>query len=183
MRFRSFLVTGASVFAVACGQTDAGITTSVKSQLVADELVRARNINVDTREHVVTLTGEVRTAEEEAQALQIARNTDGVANVVDQIEIVPEPTAPTTGVGGTPTEPGLGDVLTTDPNITAQVKGKLLADPDVAGLRIDVDTRGQVVTLTGTVRTQAEKSRALQLAREVEGVVGVTDRLTVEGRP
>lgn len=182
MRFRSLLVVGASVFAVACAQTDAGITTSVKSQLVADELVRARNINVDTRERVVTLTGEVRTAEEEAQALQIARNTDGVANVVDQIDIVPEPTVPTTGVGGTPTEPGPGDVLTTDPNITVQVKGKLLADPDVAGLRIDVDTRGQVVTLTGTVRTQAEKSRALQLAREVEGVMRVNDRLTVEGR-
>lgn len=182
MRFRSLLVVGASVFAVACAQTDAGITTSVKSQLVADELVRARNINVDTRERVVTLTGEVRTAEEEAQALQIARNTDGVANVVDQIDIVPEPTVPTTGVGGTPTEPGPGDVLTTDPNITVQVKGKLLADPDVAGLRIDVDTRGQVVTLTGTVRTQAEKSRALQLAREVKGVMRVNDRLTVEGR-
>jgi hypothetical protein len=61
-------------------------------------------------------------------------NTDGVDDVVDQIEIVPEP-APTTGIGGTPTEPGPGDVLTTDPNITAQVKAKLLADPDVAGLR------------------------------------------------
>lgn len=57
-----------------------------------------------------------------------------------------------------------------------------MADPDVAGLRIDVDTRGQVVTLTGTVRTQAEKSRALQLAGDVEGVMRVTDRLTVEGR-
>lgn len=182
MKFRSLLVIGASVFAVACGQTDAGITTSVKSQLVADELVRARNINVDTREAVVTLTGEVRTAQEEAQALQIARNTDGVANVVDQIEIVPEPAAPTTGVGGTPTEPGPGVVLTTAPHITAQVKAKLLADPDIAGLRIDVDTRDQVVTLTGTVRTQAEKSRALQLAREVEGVTRVADRLTVEGR-
>lgn len=119
MRSRLFFGIGAVVFAVACAQSDAGITTSVKSQLVADELVKARNINVDTREHVVTLTGEVRTAEEEAQALQIARNTDGVANVVDQIEIVPEQTVPTTGVGGTPTEPGFGDVLTTDPNITA----------------------------------------------------------------
>jgi hyperosmotically inducible protein len=183
MRSRLFFGIGAVVFAVACAQSDAGITTSVKSQLVADELVRARNIDVDTRDRVVTLTGEVRSAEEEAQALQIARNTDGVANVVDQLEIVPEPAPePTTGIGGTPTEPGPGDVFTTDPNITSQVKVKLLADPDVAGLRIDVDTRDRIVTLTGTVRTQAEKSRALELAREVEGVTRVTDRLTVEGR-
>lgn len=64
----------------------------------------------------------------------------------------------------------------------AQVKVKLLADPDVSGLRIDVDTRDRIVTLTGTVRTQAEKARALELAREVEGVTRVTDRLMVEGR-
>jgi osmotically-inducible protein OsmY len=102
--------------------------------------------------------------------------------VIDQIEIAPEP-APTTGIGGRPGEPGPGDVLTTDPNITAQVKSKLLADPDVAGLRIDVDTKDHVVTLTGTVKTQAEESRALQLAREVEGVLRVTDQLTVQARP
>jgi hyperosmotically inducible protein len=173
---------GTAVLAMACAQSDAGITTSVKSQLAADDLVKARNINVDTRDRVVTLTGEVRSTAEEAQALQIARNTDGVANVIDQIEIAPEP-APTTGIGGTPTEPGPGDVLITDPNITAQVKAKLLADPDVAGLRIDVDTKDQVVTLTGTVRTQAEEVRALQLAREVEGVTRVTDQLTVQARP
>lgn len=183
MRSRLLLGIGTAVLAMACGQSDAGITTSVKSQLVADELVRARNINVDTRERVVTLTGEVRSAEEEAQALQIARNTNGVADVVDQIAIVAEPaSAPTTGIGGIRGEPRPGEVLTADPNLTAQVKTRLLTDPDVAGLRIDVDTRDQVVTLTGTVRTEAEKSRALQLAREVEGVTRVTDRLTVEGR-
>jgi hyperosmotically inducible protein len=180
MRFRLLFSIGAAIVAVACAQSDAGITTSVKSQLVADELVRARNIDVDTRDRVVTLSGEVRSTEEEARALQIARNTEGVNNVVDQIEIVPA--TPTTGVGGTPTEPGPGGLPPTDPNITAQVKTKLLGDPDVAGLRIDVDTRGQVVTLTGTVKTEAEKSRALQLAREVEGVLRVDDKLAIEVR-
>jgi hyperosmotically inducible protein len=62
------------------------------------------------------------------------------------------------------------------------VKAKLLADPDVAGRRIDVDTRNRVVTLTGTVASQAEKSEALQLARQVQGVADVTDKLTVKGR-
>lgn len=38
------------------------------------------------------------------------------------------------------------------------------------------------VTLTGTVRTQAEKTEALQIARQVKGVTSVTDRLTVERR-
>jgi hyperosmotically inducible protein len=181
MTSRLLLGFGTAVLAAACAQSDAGISTSVKSQLVDDELVRARNIDVDTRERVVTLTGEVGNAEEEARALEIARNTEGVNSVVDQIAIVPERAA-TTGIGGTPAEPGPGDVLTTDPNITAQVKTKLLADPDISGLRIDVDTRDQVVTLTGNVRTQAEKSHALQLAREVEGVSRVNDKLMIEAR-
>ena len=177
-----FSIVGVAIFAIGCARSDAGITTSVKSQLAADDVVRARRIDVDTRDRVVTLTGDVRSAQEEAQALQIARNTDGVASVVDQLTIVPETeAAPTTGVGGTPTEPGFGP-LTNDPGITSEVKSKLLADPDIAGLRIDVDTNNRVVTLTGTVKTQAEKDEALEIARKVQGVTAVTDRLTVKGR-
>jgi hyperosmotically inducible protein len=76
--------------AVGCAQTDAGITTAVKNKLVADDLVKARQIDVDTQEKVVTLTGEVRTDAEESRALEIARTTDGVVNVIDQINVVPE---------------------------------------------------------------------------------------------
>ena len=173
----------ATILAVGCAQSDAGITTSVKTQLAADDVVKARRIDVDTRDRVVTLSGEVRSAEEEAKALQIARTTNGVSSVVDQLSVVPEPApAPTAGAGELPTEGGAGDVVVTDAGITSEVKAKLLADPDVAGLRIDVDTRDRVVTLTGTVATQAEKSEALQLARQVKGVADVTDKLTVKGR-
>jgi len=44
--------------AVGCAQSDAGITTAVKNKLIADDLVKARQINVDTADKVVTLTGE-----------------------------------------------------------------------------------------------------------------------------
>ena len=91
MRFRMLI--GACAIALAsvgCAQSDAGITTAVKGKLVADDLVKARQINVDTRNKVVTLTGEVRTQAEESRALQIARDTKGVVNVVDQISVVPE---------------------------------------------------------------------------------------------
>jgi len=91
MRFR--MLVGACAVALAtvgCAQTDAGITTNVKSKLVADDLVKARQINVDTQDKVVTLTGEVRTEAEESRALEIARATDGVRDVIDQINVVPE---------------------------------------------------------------------------------------------
>ena len=181
MKFRSLLgMLAPVVFAVGCSQSDPGITTAVKAQLAADELVKARNINVDTRNHVVTLTGTVQSQQEETKALQIARNTKGVADVVDNITVgsSSEPgSAPTTGrVGETATEP------ITDAGITAKVKTRLLADPDVGGLRIDVDTRDGIVTLSGVVSSAAEKAHAVELAGKVDNVNRVEDRLTVRPR-
>lgn len=181
---RSWLCGGVLVTAVlvfGCAETDPGITMSVKNRLIADDMVKARRIDVDTKDRVVTLTGEVRTPEEEARALQLARETKGVANVIDQLTVVPE-SAPTSGIGTTPGEPGYAPVPPSDAGITAAVKTKLLADPDTSGLRIDVDTAKQVVTLSGTVKSEAEKKEAVQIARGVEGVTNVIDRLVVERR-
>ena len=66
-----------------------------------------------------------------------------------------------------------------DPGITTAVKSKLAADDTVKAYQIDVDTAGGVVTLSGAVETQAAKDRAVQLARETDGVSRVDDRLTV----
>jgi hypothetical protein len=96
-RLAGLIPAAALVFTVACGQTDAGITTSVKSKLAADDAVRATEINVDTRDHVVTLTGTVPSFTAKEQALKLARGTDGVREVIDRIEI--SETAATSGVG------------------------------------------------------------------------------------
>lgn len=63
--------------------------------------------------------------------------------------------------------------------LTAKIKSKMALDDTVKALAIDVDTAGTVVTLTGTVRSQAERDKALQLARETAGVTGVNDRLVI----
>jgi len=166
-------ILGPLVFSIGCAQSDPGITTSVKTQLIADDLVKARNIDVDTRDRVVTLTGTVQSPAEQTRALQIARNTTGVKNVVDKLTITPsaEPgAAPTTGEA------------ITDAGITASIKAKLLVDPDVSGLRIDVDTRDGIVTLSGTVDNAKEKARAIELAEKADNVKRVEDRLTVSPR-
>jgi hypothetical protein len=106
MSFRwAYGLLGSAVIVVGCAQSDAGITTSVKSQLAADDLVKARRIDVDTADRVVTLRGEVNTAAEEAKALEIARATNGVTNVIDEINIVAEPASPTTGTFEEPGAP------------------------------------------------------------------------------
>jgi hyperosmotically inducible protein len=174
---------GVALMVTACAQTDAGITTSVKSRLVNDDVVKARQIDVDTRDNVVTLTGEVNTDEEEQKALQIARSTSGVRSVVDHISVgsaEARATAPSPGVDRSPSEP-LSEKIT-DAGLTAAVKSKLLADPDTSGLRIDVDTKDNVVTLTGKVKSQAEKGEVLLIAQNTEGVKGVKDLLTIDSR-
>jgi osmotically-inducible protein OsmY len=66
-----------------------------------------------------------------------------------------------------------------DGSVTAKVKAKLALDDAVRARDIDVDTTGSTVTLSGTVRSAAERDRALRLARETEGVTEVVDRLRV----
>lgn len=165
---------GPALLILGCAQSDAGITTNVKTQLAADDLVKARRIDVDTNDRTVTLRGQVDSSAEEARALEIARATTGVANVIDQIDVVPESAAPTSGVLDQPGAPA-----GVDAGITTAVKAKLLADRRVSGLSIDVDTRDGVVTLTGTVPTQAEGVLAVELTRQTNGVTQVLDRLTI----
>jgi osmotically-inducible protein OsmY len=82
---------------IACANTDPGITTAVKSKFAADDVVKAYKIDVDTKDHVVTLTGAVDSSQAKARAVQIARATDGVNNVIDNLTVSPGVT-PTTGV-------------------------------------------------------------------------------------
>jgi osmotically-inducible protein OsmY len=51
------------------------------------DLVKAANIHVETRGSVVTLTGRVSNDEERRRAIQLARETDGVSSVVDELSV------------------------------------------------------------------------------------------------
>lgn len=161
-----------AVLSVACGQTDAGITTAVKTKLAADNDVKAYQIDVDTNNKVVTLSGTVDTPTAKTRAVEIAKATDGVANVVDNVTV-------NAATATAPTMPDAARAMSSDAALTAAVKGKFIADTTVAALKIDVDTRDGVVTLTGQVRSQTEKDQALKIARETDGVKSVIDRLTV----
>jgi len=69
--------------------------------------------------------------------------------------------------------------VTADAATTAAVKTKLLGDTKVGGLMIDVDTKDNVVTLSGTVHSAAEKAEAVRLAKNTTGVKKVIDKLTI----
>lgn len=70
-----------------------------------------------------------------------------------------------------------------DATLTTKVKSALAADVGLKTLTgINVDTTGSVVTLKGSVDTAANKSRAEQVARGVEGVSSVKNELTVQAK-
>ena len=64
--------------------------------------------------------------------------------------------------------------------ITAKIKSKMVLDDLVKARNINVDTNGSVVTLTGVVGSEAERQRALQLAKQTAGVTSVIDHLLVQ---
>lgn len=62
----------------------------------------------------------------------------------------------------------------TDAWITTKVKTELMAKKDVPGIGVDVDTKDGVVSLTSTdLVTQAEKDKAVAIAKGIKGVKGV----------
>lgn len=177
-RRRSRLVPIAAVLLIAaCAHTDTSITTRIKAAMALDDTVRASEIEVKTEDGVVTLTGNIDSAEAKASALSIARRTRGVVEVRDMIAV-----RRASGGGDAP-DPGrtLGTTIN-DAETTARVKHRLLEDPLVRGLEIDVDTRDGVVFLTGTVESDNESERAIKLTRETEGVRDVQANLTLGKR-
>ena len=61
--------------------SDSSITTKVKSSLLADSMVGALAIDVDTTEGVVSLNGIVNSEQERARAIQVAQSVSGVKRV------------------------------------------------------------------------------------------------------
>ena len=67
--------------------TDGWITTKVSAKFVDEKLLKGSSINVDTKDHVVTLKGTVGSDAAKARAVEIARNTEGVVRVVNQLVV------------------------------------------------------------------------------------------------
>jgi len=68
---------------------DAWIHTKIVAKLIGDTQTPERKINVDVVAGAVTLRGEIDTAEAKAEAERVAKETDGVKKVTNQLKIVP----------------------------------------------------------------------------------------------
>jgi hyperosmotically inducible periplasmic protein len=171
---------------------DSWLTTKIQAQYFADEDIRARHINVSTRDGIVTLTGFVESPAERQQAVQTAQNTDGVRQVNDQLGQTSGHETSAVATSGTIAEPGSPPPATARPNsqpvtspriddaqLTALVQSRFFVDDRVKARHITVDARNAVVTLSGDVASEEERGQVLLLARTTSGVERVEDHLTV----
>ncbi len=149
--------------------TDATTTARIKSKLLWNGSTDGLEIDVDTMNGNVTLTGTADTDAAKATAGRLAANTSGVRSVKNELAV----------------EKGYVRKVSSDPIedswITTKVKSSLLFTQNVDGLDITVDTKDGVVKLTGVVN-RAEKDLAVDLAKDVRGVKSVdASGLTIRG--
>lgn len=145
---------------------DSGITTKINTKLAADPEVNPFNVDVDTLDGVVTLRGEVEKDSAKEEAEEIARNTEGVREVRNEIRVVSAAEE--------------DDERYSDAWITTKIKSKLTGDPQLNPFNIDVDTQDGNVTLSGKVKDDASRNEAEKLARNTKGVEDVDNQLQVE---
>jgi hyperosmotically inducible periplasmic protein len=85
--------------------------------------------------------------------------------------------------GGMGMRPATASATNDDATISARVTTALLNDTQVAATRINVNTVNGVVTMSGTVKSQADEARAIQLARQTNGVKDVKSILQISPTP
>lgn len=124
----------------------------------------------------VANTGPGATPPAESSSSTAGTTGTGTAATTPAAPASPSTTAtPDTGADGKSAGAVVDDTV-----ITTKVKTALLADSDIKGLQINVDTSNGVVTLSGAVDNQAQIDRAGKLAADVQGVRSVTNNLTIK---
>ena len=154
--------------------SDTTITGKVKSAFALSKRLSAYDIGVSTQTAIVTLTGQVPSEIDKELAGNVARDTTGVNQVSNQLQVEP---------AVKPSEASLREAARiADLEIQADLRERLAASPELAGKAIQIQVQDRKITLAGQVETPAQKTGAEQLARSLPNVTEVSNQLTV-GNP
>jgi hyperosmotically inducible protein len=166
------------------GIKDGWITMKIHSQFVPEDALEDSDIDVDTANAVVTLSGTVATEAGRARAIAIAKATDGVKSVTDRLKVMPAADRPT---GTSAREAGreatdaakAGGRRVNDGWIKSKIYSQFLTEDALEDSDIDINVRGGNVTLKGTVASEAARTRAVAVAKATDGVKNVEESLTI----
>jgi hyperosmotically inducible protein len=157
--------------------TDGWITLRIHSQFVPADALEGSNIDVDTNAGVVTLSGIVPNEAARAKAVSIAKATDGVKSVNDRMKIG---NAESAIDPKSPREAGRSTGRTiTDGWVKAMIHGQFIPEKALSDSDVDVHVKNGVVTLTGTVKSEAGRAKAVEIAKGTAGVKSVTETLKI----
>jgi osmotically-inducible protein OsmY len=161
--------------------TDAWITGRIETLYELNRHLSAFEIHTNVDNGIVMLTGMVDTDIDRDLAGELAKRTEGVVEVKNEIEIEPV-TAEQAAARDAEQQEGKRGFFSwvDDATTTAAVKSKLVGNDNTKGLQIDVDTRGDVVTLSGRVASDEEKQLAEEIARNTGDVRDVRNQLVVD---
>jgi len=164
----------------------AWVTAKIQAKFFADQAIKGRDIDVDTRSGVVTLSGVVEGEQARQRAVQIARETDGVTRVEDRLTVIHAAVA-TSGSGrpapaGTPPPASAGQAISahaagSDPDILTRIQSQFFTREPIRHSGLGVFASGGVVTLTGEVDSESLHQEALSIATATPGVQRVEDRV------
>jgi len=163
---------------------DTRITMSIQSKYFMDDRIKARHIVVATNAGVVTLNGEIADETERAEALLLARTTEGVKRVEDNLTFSQASARTSTAATqATPAAAAAGNSTAaapdTDTALADRITSQLTSDSQMKNAPIEVTAKSGVVTLQGTAPTRAVKEHALTAVSGIDGVSQVVDRIEV----
>lgn len=148
-------------------RSDAEITARVKTALIRNDQTKARQINVETENGVVQLSGFVDSEQMKVAAAAAAQSVSGVQQVRNELMV--RQGDRTTGRA------------TDDAVIAAKVKSELASDSGLGtAADVNVEVRSGVVQLSGFVPSLEQKQEAEQIARQVAGVADVRNSIEVQ---
>ncbi len=151
---------------------DAWIDGKAETTLLLNANLNSFDINTDVHDGNVTLTGKVNSSVDKSLAGELIKSLDGVKDVNNELSVMKQ--------HSDKDSKDLSDSLT-DSKVATVVKTRLLFSADVSGSDINVDVANGVVTLKGTVSSDAERDLALTIAKNTDDVKDVVDELRVTG--
>jgi len=149
--------------------SDAWITAKVKATLLFHQSVSAMT-EVNTTDGVVTLQGEATSQAQKDLTTEYAKDVEGVKDVKNEM---------TVSKTSKKTHRTTGDKID-DASITAQVKVALLFHRSTSALSTTVKTKHGIVTVGGKANNEAEKDLVTKLVKDIKGVKGVKNQMTIE---
>lgn len=158
---------------------DAWIMGKIETLYTLNQHLNPFAIQTEVENGYVRLSGEVDSSIDRDLAGELAKGIDGVVNVNNDLTVAPEGARAARVSAEDDDEKRSFRQWVDDTTTSAGVKSKLLANANTKGLKIDVNTQDDVVTLRGEVNSSEAKQLAGQIALNTGDVEVVKNELTV----